>query len=1083
MSDKEHQPSTFTTLFNIEEGEGPTVRFLFIHSLFLGALIAFYYTGSLTLFIEYFDRGVLPYAYIAAGALGYGVSYLYGALEKRKSFSQLSVLNLAFLLATITLFSLVARFVNLGGAVIFVIFIWFNLIKYLTSVAFWGLAGRFFNLRQAKRLFGLVSTGNVVSGLVGYISIPLLLDSGLIKVPDLLIICAGILAPWLVFMIVTVRKFEGVLAAKQPKKREGSAPADKAIGFFENRYTTLVFVLAILPIFVWYFVDFFFLGMTKEALPSPEAKAAFISYLFAFIKVVEFVFKTFVSGNLMNRYGIKASLGALPLMLALSVGLAAFIGILRIEFEVMTFSAVFVFIIFSKLFDRTLRTAVNEPAFQLLFQPIPAEQRFSFQSKIEGVPKQLGIGLVGITLIFLSMMEAVGDAYKLALLFLILVGWLALVGMMYRAYRRRVEQTLEEARATSERSLRSATTINVLKEKLRDLHHDKIVHSLRLLGNLEAASIEAFLIELLEHPQPHVRRGALQEIEHLGTLDVLDALDRLIATETVPAIRTAALETRRTFSEVRKSCASFECIAALAQSADPENRKYGALLLGQLSDQQAQELLGDLLQDADPMVRKTALVAAGKTKNPDFWPIIFEHLASPIYSSAATSTLVELGEPVLPALERFFNKMIEQPKVVQRIINIYGRIGGQQAGHLLWEQINFPDDYITFQVLPALKLCHYQVPEDRQVVLRQKINETAEDIAWSMASLRDLGIGEDTARLRAILESGIVQKRERLFLLLSLSYDEYAIDLVRDQFKEESEEARIFALELMDLFMTQETKAMVFPILEDTSVVRRLKRLEKYFPQQRLTRLERLREIINREYTKVDRWTKASALHTLFTLYDQQPHDELRANVFNPDPLLRETAVLGLHHIDPAVWRREIDKLEKKETRTLERITEQATSYHGPQPRLVLITEKINFLKRVDIFSELPEVILAASAPSFDEIALESGRTFICEGDMANELYIVVNGEVRVDVGSKTVARVGESAIIGEMAVLNEKPRMASVTTVGKTRLFRLKGEDFFELVFDHFKVTGTLVLLLNERMKVSESVAPVQASVAEAVP
>ena len=231
------------------------------------------------------------------------------------------------------------------------------------------------------------------------------------------------------------------------------------------------------------------------------------------------------------------------------------------------------------------------------------------------------------------------------------------------------------------------------------------------------------------------------------------------------------------------------------------------------------------------------------------------------------------------------------------------------------------------------------------------------------------------------------------------------------------------------------------------------------------------------------RWTKAIALHTLAMSYDQQPHDELRANVFNPDPLLRETAVLGLHHIDPAAWRREIDKLGKKETRTLEHITEQATSYHGPQPRLVLITEKVNFLKQIDIFSELPEVILAASAPSFDEIALESGRTFICEGDMANELYIVVNGEVRVDVGSKTVARVGESAIIGEMAVLNEKPRMASVTTVGKTRLFRLKGEDFFELVFDHFKVTGTLVLLLNERMKVSESVAPVQASVAEAVP
>ena len=164
----------------------------------------------------------------------------------------------------------------------------------------------------------------------------------------------------------------------------------------------------------------------------------------------------------------------------------------------------------------------------------------------------------------------------------------------------------------------------------------------------------------------------------------------------------------------------------------------------------------------------------------------------------------------------------------------------------------------------------------------------------------------------------------------------------------------------------------------------------------------------------------------------------------------------------------------------MERITEQANSYHGPQPRLVLITEKVNFLKQIDIFSELPEVILAASAPSFDEIDLESGHTFISQGTKANELYIVVNGEVQVELGSKIVARRGESSIIGEMAVLNEKPRMASVTTVGKTRLFRLNGEDFFELVFDHFKVTGTLILLLNERLKVSESDAPLQAIVAE---
>ena len=1064
MLEKGKLQARLLAFFNIEEDEGLPVLFLFIHSLFLGAVVAFYYVASTALFLDSIpNREWIAYAYIVSGALAYAISGLYRLLEKRTSFSNRLVLILAFLLVTVGFFSIAAQVEGPSRALYFVVFIWFNLMLYLTSVAFWGMAGRFFNLRQGKRLFGLISTGNVVSGLVGYISIPFLRT--ILEVHHLLFICAGIYAFWLLFMVVTVRRFSEVLAVKRAKKGKVLDPEEKEMGFFANRYTTLVFLLALLPVFCLFFVDFLFLDMAKTEFKDIKVFATFISVFTGIIKVIELTLK-YLSGRLMSRYGIKLGLAALPVLLVLSVGLATVSGFVFPDDKTALFGfiipAIFGFIILSKLFDRTARTAINDPAFQVLFQPIPANQRFVFQAKIEGVPKQLGLLLVGVTLIALGATEAITDAQKSLLLFVVLIGWLVVVRMMYQAYRGSLRQTLERAREQSTRSLQSAATIELLKEKLKDLHHDKITPSLRLLGNLEPASIDAFLINLLEYSEPDIRRAALEELGRLRPPTALPAVDLLLTTEADARLRALAQQVRQGLVALQQRSTSLESMTKMAHSADPTDRRYGALLLGQTTDPKVQELLIDLLQDPVRVVRKTAIVAAGKNQSPAFWPLIIEHLAKPLYSSAAASVLVELGEPVLPSLERSFNKMIDRPKILRRILNIYGRIGGEKASRLLWDQINFPDASVADQTLKALNLCGYQANEEQWVVIRQKIYETVDAVAWSMAAIRDLGKDEDVAPLRTALEKGIERNRDRLFLLFSLRYDADAMDLVRNRFREESDQGRIYALELMDLLFTQEAKNLVFPVLEG-----RLKRLEKNFSQlrqQRLSRLERIKEIINRDYTKVDRWTKACALHTLSTLYDQKLHDELFANVFNPHPMLRETATLGIHHIDPEAFHREISKLGQQAKRTLEQLSKQADPSGSTEPRLVKISDKVNFLKQVKVLSKLPEGQLAALIPSLEEVALKDGDTFIEEGDTANELYIVISGEVRVDIGNKSVARLGPTTIIGEMAVLNEDSRTASVTAMGDTRLFCLKGEHFFELVFDHVELIGELILLLTKR-------------------
>ncbi|GAB4116223.1 MAG: hypothetical protein Fur005_38360 [Roseiflexaceae bacterium] len=52
--------------------------------------------------------------------------------------------------------------------------IWFRIFNAQSSVLFWGLAGQLLNIRQAKRLYGIIGTGDNISRVAGYGVVPLL---------------------------------------------------------------------------------------------------------------------------------------------------------------------------------------------------------------------------------------------------------------------------------------------------------------------------------------------------------------------------------------------------------------------------------------------------------------------------------------------------------------------------------------------------------------------------------------------------------------------------------------------------------------------------------------------------------------------------------------------------------------------------------------------------------------------------------------------------------------------------------------------------------------------------------------------
>src|SRR5688572_25845432 len=156
-------------LLGIQAGEGTPVAWLIVHSLFNGIFGAFFLTAANALFLARFPITVLPLAYIAAGIVGYVAILLFSRLERHVSLAVLLMVNLGALLSLSSAFWFLRRATD-ADWVVFSMFVVVGPMFNLVGLGYWALAGRLFDLRQAKRLFGLVGAGEELSTVVALFS-------------------------------------------------------------------------------------------------------------------------------------------------------------------------------------------------------------------------------------------------------------------------------------------------------------------------------------------------------------------------------------------------------------------------------------------------------------------------------------------------------------------------------------------------------------------------------------------------------------------------------------------------------------------------------------------------------------------------------------------------------------------------------------------------------------------------------------------------------------------------------------------------------------------------------------------------
>ncbi len=133
---------------------------------------------------------------------------------------------------------------------------------------------------------------------------------------------------------------------------------------------------------------------------------------------------------------------------------------------------------------------------------------------------------------------------------------------------------------------------------------------------------------------------------------------------------------------------------------------------------------------------------------------------------------------------------------------------------------------------------------------------------------------------------------------------------------------------------------------------------------------------------------------------------------------------------------------------------------------MLLTIEKVMILKSVDIFSATPEEDLIEVANIVEEVEVKAGQDAIRKGEIGTSMYIIVEGKMKVHDNGREIAVLGRREVFGELAALDPEPRMATITALEDTDLFRLDEGPLYDLMAEQIEVVRGIIRVLCQRMR-----------------
>jgi HEAT repeat protein/ATP/ADP translocase len=1014
--------SSLARLVRIRPGEGRLV----------GLLAALFFTvetgrgfGDIaadTLFLSRFGASYLPDLYVVVGLVSLVVSLAFGAAIGRVRRGPL----LVALFCTFAAILAFERIVVAGGTSIVLPALWLTVfvVGTIVATAVWAVAGSIVDARQAKRIFPICTSAAIAGGFTGTLAAGPM--SRLIGIENLLVLFAGLL---LVGAALTARVIAGFERPSSRRRVPRSLVAELRAGFDYVRLSPLMRMVAVAYVLfsvLLFSVQFPFQRIMATSFPVEADLATMLGLLSAAVTGVSFLISITIANRLYARFGIVTAALLLPL-----VYLAGF-SLWLVQFGLATAVAV-------RFAQQVTQRGVSNAAWSAMYNVVPGERRPQVLAFMDGVPGQIGISLSGVLLIVVGALLAPTQIFVMGAIAAAACAWVVL-----RIRRRYGEALIVTLRAgLGEQVLEGGPGLTALA---RDP---------RVLGELRAA---------LDASQPGARRLAVDLLGRLGGDGATEPLVRALG-DPDPEVRVAAVRALGATGDRADSPISRSIAGALVDS-DPAVRAAAVRATSRIDGSALDAERDRLAADPDPNVRAEVAVAFVGRGN---------------------------GEAARPIVER----LLAGATAGERVAGL----GAVRAGNIVASDVvvGFVGDSsrdVRAAAIGVLEEMAGDDPGPRDALVAALDDEARPVRRAAAAALRRRGGAVN--ELFDVLESGSDPAQEASLLALDTEA-EGVRDRVRDWAIRQTDRAiglRRHRASLGGLDGADPDEPLIG--ICETYLGSLLDRREREIEGRLLVAIEVLgapeaNGPIRRSLRSSDQDTRAQAIEALEALGDHQlgravvrlldaesdgrpePAAEvLRTLAGDPDPWIRTFALYALSERLTEARRSLVQRILGDPSPIVRSSLQDIESHEGvpmaDTDRTLGEIERMLFLRRVPIFGQLAPEDLQRIAATATERLYPPHEPLVREGELGDELIVIVEGDVRVVHGEGEEARLVRTYEagdhIGELAVLTDRPRAATVIAGGDgVRGLVIGGESLRAILRERPEAAMAMLATLAERI------------------
>lgn len=448
-------------------------------SLALGIFVSYLLLFANALFISEIGTSKLPMAYLISGIGGLFITYLFNYSEKKWGFAKASTFFSLFLALVIFLiwYAYVQNFYSYY--VVFFAYAMYWISVNFTALVFWKIPSNIFNLEENKKYSGTITSGEVISAIISYLSVPILLSLDFFTRDKFLLISFfGILSfSGITFLLSKGIKTKAPDVKISDTKESGLSDQKQLI---KEPYFKLIFLSVLLAVVIQLVIDFCLMEVSANQMSDPLELAKYFSFIFGGMRVLELVLKSFVSKFLIKEYGVFISLSTLIFALVFTtiIGISTyFTGYLGLILIVASLG---------KVFERSLYRSLYAPTINLLYQAYPMAKRSLTQNYADGFGKTIGQLVAAVFILCISFIEdfEIKVFALLLLVLVVLIFWLFISKKLIFYYRAELFNIIKGLTVTKEVQETTGNEKSESSQQVFGLESDPVKHLIQLTKQL-----------------------------------------------------------------------------------------------------------------------------------------------------------------------------------------------------------------------------------------------------------------------------------------------------------------------------------------------------------------------------------------------------------------------------------------------------------------------------------------------------------------------------------------------------------------------------------------------------------------------